>query len=225
MGFFSELFKKISRGKEDRDSAQIKEEKKRNGGDYNNRTIEDSLTSTRESKQISGDSIMKNMIECQSIEMEIVEPDMPETKELDTMLTDENPVKQVEDDPNSSEEKLPFFIRYHIDLETYGDAPVTTLSMPQRLTNVLESNGYQTIRAFLELSEDDISAFKHSGTVTVNEAINLAQAIAKGEVEKHTENVERFDIEQEKRYCDRYGIDSGEYDHLSLDAVRIKFIE
>lgn len=216
MGFFSELFKKIVRGESNKGIASIRREQNQQvtGNNYN---IDEE--STMKMKQSAESSIRKEIVEIPKAVFD--EPDTNQVLEMDVQKDDKTSFDEESEPVDSEQEKIPFFQRFHIDIETYGDLPITALSISQRLSNVLQSNGYQTIQAFLRLSEDDISVIKHSGRVTVNEAVRMAEALAKGEAGAFIENNKNADADQELRYCDRYGVNSEEYDHLSLDAVNM----
>lgn len=124
-------------------------------------------------------------------------------------------------------EKLPLFQRYHIELETFGDSLITTLPLPQRVSNALMRNGYQTIQEFLKLSETDIADMKQVGQKAVNDVVALAQSLAKGKIVPCEEQAKTggpsktLDINPEIRYCDRYNISSENYDQIAIDAVNM----
>lgn len=217
MGMFSELFKKIGKVKKKRVSSSVREVPNHNSRETNYRY--EGKTAKIVEKQYVSEAILKEAVETQNIKTDVDESNADYVMKSKDVSGNELKIEQDDDISDITEEKLPLFQRYHIDVDLYGDTPITTLSISQRLTNVLLRNGYQTIKAFLELSEEEISEIKHSGKVTVSEAIRLAQMLAEGEVETHTEDTGKTDEDPEMRYCDRYGVDSEAYDQLSLDAL------
>ena len=214
MGMFSELFKKIGKVKKKRVSSSVREVPKQNSRETNYR-YEGKTAKTVEQQSVS-EAILKEAVETQNIKTDVDESNGDYVLKSNDVSENDIKIEQENDISDIPEEKLPLFQRYHVDVDLFGDTPITTLSISQRLANILLRNGYQTIKAFLELSEEDISKIKHSGKVTVSEAIRLAQMLAEGGVEIHTEDTEKTDEDSEMRYCDRYSVDSEAYDHLSL---------